>query len=98
MGLAVLILILLVFRGVSHLVLRHDLLVQMEDSEVACQAVADDDFALEKFVAFGLGHLERLRLVHVMRADPGDPSTEIRDPLLRPHIVVIQHLSVVVHY
>jgi hypothetical protein len=66
--LAVLAMVLLVFRGVPHFVLADiDAILKMEDAEVSCERVSYDSLALDKLVHFLLGLLKGFGFMHMMR-------------------------------
>ena len=60
--------------------------------------MSDYDLVLQNFMHLQLSLGERNGLLHVSRGYSRDPSPEVSYPPLRPHILIIKHMPVVIHY
>ena len=96
LSLVVLTLIFLVLRGVSHLFLRDYFLI-VKDAEITCQTMTHYYLILEQFMNLSLGLCERFRLRHMMWSNTWDPSSEVSYSPLWLHVLIVQHLPIVVY-
>lgn len=97
-GLPLRILVLLVLGHISDFIFRALLFIQLQDFKIVLQTMPDQSLIVEEFMHFSLHSCERTCLFHMVRLDSTDPSPEIRDLPRRSHVLVVDHMPIVVHY